>query len=79
MTGNANRSKMQHAHKSIRVIAANDNGTHLEILSNFTDKPLEWELPDKQLSRLLVATDFTKSDGSGTETMGFLHSSSGSL
>lgn len=32
---------------------------YLEVLSNFTDKPLEWELPDQKLSTLLVFTDFT--------------------
>ena len=36
----------------------------LEILSDFTDKTLEGQLADQQLGRLLVATDFTESDGS---------------
>lgn len=35
----------------------------LEILSNFTDKALERQLADQELGRLLVATDFTESDG----------------
>jgi len=35
----------------------------LEVLSNFTDKTLEGQLADEQLSGLLVATDFTESDG----------------
>lgn len=35
----------------------------LEILSNFTDKTLEGQLADQKLGRLLVATDFTESDG----------------
>lgn len=51
----------------------------LEILSDFTNETLEGELPDKELSRLLVATDFTKSDGSRTEPMRLLHASSSSL
>jgi hypothetical protein len=34
----------------------------LEILSNFTDQTLERQLADQELSRLLVATDFTQSD-----------------
>ena len=35
----------------------------LEVLSNFTDQTLEGELADQELGRLLVATDFTESDG----------------
>lgn len=35
----------------------------LEVLSNLTDKTLEWQLADEKLGRLLVATDLTKSDG----------------
>ena len=42
-------------------------------LSNFTDEALEWEFADKQLSALLVATDFTESDSSRAEAMRLLH------
>lgn len=35
----------------------------LEILSDFTDKTLEWEFADEELSGLLIATDFTECDG----------------
>ena len=35
----------------------------LEVLSDFTNKTLEWELADQELGGLLVATDFTESDG----------------
>ena len=35
----------------------------LEVLSNLTDQTLEGELADQELGRLLVATDFTESDG----------------
>ena len=35
----------------------------LEVLSDFTNQTLEWELSDEELSRLLVATDLTESDG----------------
>ena len=35
----------------------------LEVLSDLTDKTLEWQLADEELSRLLVATDLTESDG----------------
>jgi hypothetical protein len=36
----------------------------LEILGNLTNETLEGELSDQELSRFLVTTDFTKSDGS---------------
>jgi len=35
----------------------------LEVLSNLTDKTLEWQLADEELGRLLVTTDLTESDG----------------
>lgn len=35
----------------------------LEVLSNFTNKTLEGQLADQELSGLLVATNLTKSDG----------------
>ena len=41
----------------------------LEILGNFSDKPLEGQLSDQQLGGLLVTPDFTKSDGTGLVTM----------
>jgi hypothetical protein len=31
------------------------------------DEALEGELPDEELHRLLITTDFTESDGSGAE------------
>jgi hypothetical protein len=48
----------------------------LEILSNFTNQTLEWQLADQELGRLLVATDFTESDGTGAITMRLLDASS---
>ena len=35
----------------------------LEVLSNFTNETLERQFADQELSRLLVTTDLTKSDG----------------
>jgi hypothetical protein len=35
----------------------------LEVLGNFSDKSLEGQLSDQELSRLLVSSDFSKSDG----------------
>ncbi|KRX12281.1 hypothetical protein T07_2523 [Trichinella nelsoni] len=49
----------------------------LEVLGNFTNKPLEWQLPDQELSTLLVLTDFTKSNSSRAVSVGLLDSSSG--
>ena len=37
--------------------------SHLEVLRDFADEALEGELADEELSRLLVATDLTESDG----------------
>jgi histone H3 len=47
----------------------------LEVLSNFTDKTLEGQLADEELGGLLVTTDLTESNGTGTITMGLLDSS----
>ena len=49
----------------------------LEILSDLTDQTLEWQFADQKLSGLLVTTDLTESDGTGTIPMGFLDSSGG--
>lgn len=37
----------------------------LEVLGNLTDQTLEGELSDEKLSRLLVASNLTESDGTG--------------
>jgi len=47
----------------------------LEVLCNFPDETLEREFTDQELGRLLVTTDFTKSDGTGAVTMGLLDTS----
>lgn len=49
----------------------------LEVLSDFTNQPLEGKFADEQLSRFLVTTDFSQSDGSRPVTMGFLDTTSG--
>jgi len=33
--------------------------SNLEVLGNFSNKPLEWQLSDQQLSALLILTDLT--------------------
>ena len=48
----------------------------LEVLGDFTDQTLERELPDEELSALLVTTDFTESNGTRPISVGFLYSSS---
>ena len=52
--------------------------TNLEVLSDFTNETLEGELADEELGRLLVPTNFTESDGTRTETMRLLDTTSGS-
>jgi histone H3 len=49
----------------------------LEILGNLTNKTLEGELADEELSGLLISSDLTKGDGSGPVPVGLLHSSGG--
>ena len=46
-----------------------------EVLSYFTYQTLERQLAQKQLSRLLVASDFSQSNCAGPVAMGFLHTS----
>ena len=53
--------------------------TNLEILCDFTNQTLEREFTNEKLRRLLVTTDFTKSDSSRPETMRLLHTTSGCL
>ena len=47
----------------------------LEILSDLADQTLEGGLTDEKLGTLLVLTNLTEGDGSGTVTMGLLHTS----
>jgi len=65
MIGSGGRSKKKIMSRGNNKII---NQPYLKILCNFTDKTLERKLPDKELSRLLVTTNFTESDGSGSET-----------
>lgn len=51
----------------------------LEGLGDLTNEALEGELTDEQVSRLLVTTDLTKSDSSGSETVRTLRASSGGI
>jgi hypothetical protein len=49
----------------------------LEVLGNFSDKALEGQLADEELSGLLVTTDLTESNGTRAVTVGLLDTSSG--
>lgn len=48
----------------------------LEVLGDLTNKTLEGQLADQQISRLLVPTDLTKSDSSWAVSVRFLDTSS---
>jgi hypothetical protein len=48
----------------------------LELLGDFTDKALEWELSDQELSRLLVSSNFSESDGTWSVSVRLLDTSS---
>jgi len=48
----------------------------LEILSDFSNQPLEWQLTDQELSRLLIPPDLSEGDGSWPVTMGLLDAAS---
>ena len=52
---------------------------YLEVLRNFTNKPLEGQLADEELGRLLVPTDLAESDGTRPEAVRLLDSTSRSL
>lgn len=47
----------------------------LEILRDFPHKTLERQFTDEQVGRFLIATDFTKRDGTGSVAVRLLHSS----
>jgi hypothetical protein len=49
----------------------------LEVLGNLTNKALERQLADEELSGLLVASDLTESDSAGSVSVGLLHTTSG--
>jgi len=49
----------------------------LEVLSDFADQTLEGQLPDEELSALLVPSDFTEGDGSWPVSVWLLHATSG--
>lgn len=66
----------------LRCLLKGGNGRALEskiglvVLSDFPDESLEGELSDQELSRLLVLSDLSESDGTGLEAVGLLDTSS---
>jgi histone H3 len=48
----------------------------LEVLSDLTNETLEGKLPDEELGGLLVATNFSESDGTRAEPVRLLHATS---
>jgi hypothetical protein len=53
--------------------------TNLEVLSNLTNKTLEREFTNEELRRFLIPTNLTQGDGTGTEPVRLLHTTSGGL
>ena len=49
----------------------------LEVLGNLSDETLEGKFTDEKLSRLLVSSDLTESDGTGPVSVGLLDTAGG--
>jgi histone H3 len=49
----------------------------LEFLGDFSDQSLEGELSQQEISGLLVLSDFSEGDGSGSVSVGLLDTASG--
>ena len=72
-------------HVSLRGLLEGKDGRGLEtelvsvLRSDLTDESLEGEFPDEELGALLETSDLTESDGTGSETVGFLDAVGGAL
>lgn len=68
---------------SLSGLLERENGSRLEaqvslvFLSDFADESLERQFADQKFGGLLVFADFTESNGSGAEAVGFLDTSGG--
>jgi hypothetical protein len=49
-----------------------ESGLGLDVVGDVLDESLEGELSDEEISGLLVLSDFTGGDGSGSESVGLL-------
>ena len=72
-------------HVSLRGLLEGKDGRGLEtelvsvLRSDLTDESLEGEFPDEELGALLETSDLTESDGTRSETVGFLDAVGGAL
>ena len=48
----------------------------LELRGNFSYESLEWKFSNEEFSALLESSDFSKSDGSWSESVGFFNTTS---
>jgi len=69
---------------SLRGLLEGEDGGGLESellverVGDFSDESLEWELPEEEVSGLLVPSDFSEGDCSWSESVWFLDTTSGS-
>ena len=49
----------------------------VEVTGDLSDESLEWELPEEEISGLLVSSDFSEGDGSWSESVWFFDTTSG--
>ena len=70
-------------HVGFRSLLEGKDGRGLEsefasvLRGDFTDESLEWEFSDEKLGALLESSDFSESDGSWSESVGFLDTTGG--
>ena len=72
-------------HVSLRGLLESEDGAGLEtelvsvLRGDLTDESLEGKFSDEELGALLETSDLTESDGTGSETVGFLDAVGGRL
>ena len=72
-------------HVSLRGLLESEDGAGLEtelvsvLRGDLTDESLEGELSNQELGALLETSDLTESDGTGSESVGFLDAVGGGL
>ena len=70
-------------HVGFRSLLEGKDGRGLEsefasvLRGDFTDESLEWEFSDEKLGALLESSDFSESDSSWSESVGFLDTTGG--
>ena len=63
----------------VRMQVVRGKQTDLEVLRDLADEPLEGQLADEELRRLLVPTDLAERDGTRPEAVRLLHTTGRSL